>query len=135
MTARPAQRDTGLEGFELVVGGRAAHGPRLRPWLVFIFVVIAAFFGLIVSRISLDQSAFVLDELEGQIAEAEALHWDLRLEVARLQDPERISAAARDMGLVFPQERHALDAPAVEEDGLEPEHRWAQLKALLSAHP
>lgn len=135
MTASPVQRDTSLDGFELVLGGKTAHGPRLRPWLVFILFVVVAFFGLIVSRISLDQSAFVLDELEDRIAEAEALHWDLRLEVARLQDPERISTAARNMGLVFPQERHALDAPAVEEDGLEPEQRWAQLKALLSAHP
>jgi cell division protein FtsL len=102
---------------------------------VFVVVVVVAFFGLIVSRISLDRSAFVLDDLDEQIAVAEAEYWDLRLEVARLQDPERIAAAARDMGLVFPEERHALDVPPTEASDLDPEARWAQLKALLSAQP
>ena len=66
---------------------------------------------------------------------AEADYWDLRLEVARLQDPERIAAAAREMGLVFPEERHALDVPRTGGGELDPEERWAQLKALLSAQP
>ncbi len=135
MTARPAQRDQRHPGFHLIPGMGPAHRPRLRPWLVFVFFVILAFFGLIVSRISLDRSAFVLDELEDQITVAEADHWDLRLEVARLQDPERIAAAAKEMGLVFPEERHALDVPPMPDRDPEPGERWAQLKALLSAQP
>lgn len=123
------------DGFRLIRGAGVPERPRLRPWLVFVVVVVVAFFGLIVSRISLDRSAFVLDDLDEQIAVAEAEYWDLRLEVARLQDPERIAAAARDMGLVFPEERHALDVPPTEASDLDPEARWAQLKALLSAQP
>ena len=135
MTARPAQGDMRRDGFRLIRGAGVPERPRLRPWLVFVVVVVVAFFGLIVSRISLDRSAFVLDDLDEQIAVAEAEYWDLRLEVARLQDPERIAAAARDMGLVFPEERHALDVPPTEASDLDPEARWAQLKALLSAQP
>ena len=125
MTARPALRDQRRDTLRVIAGAGQAERPRLRPWLVFVFVVTLAFFGLIISRISLDQSAFVLDELEERIAVAEADYWDLRLEVARLQDPERIAAAAR----------HALDVPRTGGGELEPEERWAQLKALLSAQP
>ncbi len=133
MTAQPLPRpgDRGLE----VIEGRAQTRPRLRPWLLFAVGVIIAFFGLIVSRISLDRSAFVLDDLDEKIAAAESQHWDLRLEVARLQSPDRIAAAAAEMGLVFPESRTVLVAPPVLDEALEPEYRWAQLKALLSAQP
>ena len=135
MTVRPAEWDASLEAFDLILGVGSADRPRVRPWLIFVSVVVAAFFGLIVARISLDRSAFVLDELDGRIAVAEAQHWDLRLEAARLQDPKRIAAAAREMGLVFPEERLALDVPSSVEVVLDPEYRWAQLKALLRAQP
>ena len=133
MTAHPAEsrRPRALE----VIEGVPEKSPGLRPWLIFALCVIVAFFGLIVSRISLDRSAFVLDELEEEIARAEARHWDLRLEVARLQDPQRIASAAAEMGMVFPEERMALDVPVADEQGLDPEYRWAQLRALLTAQP
>ncbi len=133
MTAQPLPRpgDRGLE----LIEGRAETRPRLRPWLLFAMGVVIAFFGLIVSRISLDRSAFVLDDLDEKIAAAESQHWDLRLEVARLQSPDRIAAAAAEMGLVFPESRTVLAAPPVLDEALEPGYRWAQLKALLSAQP
>lgn len=134
MTARPAPRDVPVP--RVIPGAVAlAERPRLRPWLVFVAFVVAAFFGLILSRISLDRSAFVLDELEDQIEAQEELHWELRLEVARLQDPGRIAAAATGMGLVYPDQRYVLDGPRRPQTSLDPEDRWAQLKALLSAQP
>jgi cell division protein FtsL len=108
----------------------------LRPWVLFVAIVIAAFFGLTYSRISLDRSAFVLDTLEEQIAVQESRHFDLRLEVAELRDPGRIAAEAAELGLVFPTSRVELAVePIAEPEQLDPDHRWAQLKALLSASP
>lgn len=137
MTARSVARS----------GGRGRHAsrapaaeavprpPRLRHWTIFTIAVLVAFFGMIYSRISLDRSAFVLDELRDKIAEEEARHWDLRLEVARLQAPDRITAKAGEMGLVYPTERSDLAVPGVDAGGLDPEYRWAQLRAVLSAQP
>lgn len=108
---------------------------RLRPWLVFAGFVVIAFFGLIFSRVSLDRSGFELDDLDQEIAIEEARHWDLRVEVARLQDPGRITAIAAEAGLVYPQERIEIEVPGIEGEGLDPEYRWAQLKAVLTAQP
>ncbi len=114
----------------------AQRNQRLRPWVLFIVIVIAAFFGLTYSRISLDRSAFLLDTLEDQIAVEETRHFDLRFEVAELRDPQRIAAEAAELGLVYPSIRHQLAVAEVAEDPeVDPEYRWAQLKALLSAQP
>jgi cell division protein FtsL len=135
MTARVARRPHPLE-LELARGRAVpAPHPAVKPWIVFAVAVVLAFFGLIYSRISLDNSAFELDELADRISEQEALHWDLRLEVARLQEPQRVAKLAKGMGLVYPAERLSLEVPGVDREGLDPEYRWAQLKALLSAQP
>ena len=41
--------------------------PRVKSWIVFSMAVVMAFFGLILSRISLDKSAFDLEDLEQRI--------------------------------------------------------------------
>jgi cell division protein FtsL len=107
----------------------AESRPRVRSWIIFLLAVVVAFFGLIYSRISLDRSAFVLEELERGIAEQEAHLGDLRLEIARLQAPERISALAEEMGLVYPAQRISLKKPALDEPELSFEYRWAQLRS------
>jgi cell division protein FtsL len=107
----------------------------MRHWFIFTLAVLIAFFGMIYSRISLDRDAFVLDELEEKIQVEEARHWDLRLEVARLQAPTRITQMASEMGLVYPTERSDLVVPGVDVEGLDPEYRWAQLRSVLSAQP
>lgn len=117
---------------------RAADSPRrrLQPFVVFSLAVVAAFFAVIFIRVSLDSTAFQLDELETRIAAEEARHWELRLEIARLQAPDRIQAAATSMGMVFPEERSVLEVAGVGEyEGADPESRWGELKSLLSAQP
>lgn len=117
---------------------RAGHGrmrPRLQPWIIFALAVVVAFFGLIYSRISLDQSAFVLEDLEQQIEIEEARHWDLRAEVAGLQSPVRITRVAQEMGMIYPVELASLEVEGVDASELDPEYRWAQLRALLAAQP
>lgn len=108
---------------------------KLRPWIVFAAVVIFAFFGLIYSRVSLDRSGFELDDLDEQIAIEQARYGDLRVEVARLQDPNRIMQVAAELGLVYPQARIAVEVPGIETEGIDDEYRWAQLKAVLTAQP
>jgi hypothetical protein len=103
--------------------------------LLFALAVIVAFFGLIYSRISLDRSAFEIRELEAQITTQEDLHDQLRYELAQIQDPARLELEIAQLGLVYPEQRVALSVPEVGVDELDPDYRWAQLKAILSAQP
>ena len=82
---------------------------RRRPWLVFTVVVLAAFFGLIGSRISLDQSAFTIDRLEDEIVAEQTRNMTLQLEIAELRDPGRIADRAAAMGMAFPGSQLPLD--------------------------
>lgn len=107
----------------------------MRPWFLFVIVVVAAFFGLTYSRISLDRSGFLLDTLEDEVAVEEARLFDLRVEVAELRDPQRIGDLATEMGMVFPESRVELAVEHVPDQELDLEYRWAQLRALLSAQP
>jgi cell division protein FtsL len=113
----------------------AVHRPKLRPWIAFTVAVVVAFFGLIYSRISLDRTAFELEELEDHIAEQEALVFELELEVARLQDPARIDRLAGELGLEYPRALVAVQVPSIESDQPDPELRLAQLNRLLTAQP
>ncbi len=95
---------------------RSTHGtrgPRIVPLVFFTFLAIALFFAMIYLRIALDRSAFELDTLEDQISLEESRQLDLRLEIARLQDPLRISGEAQRIGLTHPEERLLLEVNAV----------------------
>jgi hypothetical protein len=109
--------------------------PRLRPLIIFGFAVIFAFFTMIYARISLDRSAFELQELGDSIAAEESRHWDLRVDVARLQDPDRITRIAAGMGLVYPERRVTLEVRGIEADVGDTDYRWADLRALLAERP
>ena len=132
MTARPRPRAPG--GLELVVD-RPVRRLRLRGWVVFTLAAVLAFMALIYSRTLLDRSAFVLDDLESQIATSETRYWELRLEVARLESPQRVVRAAEGMGLVYPSERLTVQAASVDKGAGEVDENWLELKPLLSAQP
>ncbi len=110
----------------------SATRPVLRPLVVFTLAVILAFFAMIYSRISLDRTAFELRGIEQQLATEERLHWDLRLELARLQDPRRITEAAAGLGLVYPDQRIPIEAPGVTAPPAEGYARWTASRSLLS---
>ena len=131
-----AQPNTTQERSLKVIPG-ASRRPRTKMshWVIFALAVTVAFFGLIYSRISLDQSAFEIQELEEQIAIQEQLHWQLRYELAGIQDPALLDGQIADLGMVAPSEVIALSVPIVTVDELDPDYRWAQLKAILSAQP
>jgi cell division protein FtsL len=119
---------------------RVIIGPRRRPpavrvWLVLAATVVGAFFLLISSRIALDDTAFLLEKVERQTAAEESRYWQLRLEAARLQSPERITEAAVEMGMVFPETVRTIEVPGLGGGGTDTDERWVDLKALLGAQP
>jgi cell division protein FtsL len=68
-----------------------------------VLFVIAALFGLVASHVVLTQGQFRLEQLEKQAAEEQARFERLRLQVAQLESPERIVAAAQErLGMVPP---------------------------------
>jgi cell division protein FtsL len=78
------------------------------PLLFFTVLVVAIFFAMIYLRIAMDRSAFELDTVNEQIALEQSRTLDLRLELAQLQDPQRIAATAAEIGLVYPEEQITL---------------------------
>jgi cell division protein FtsL len=71
-------------------------------------VAVVGFLGLGFAQTSLDKSAFELSDLEAGIAEQQALNEELRLEIARLENPARIAPLAEDLGMVLPVETDTI---------------------------
>ncbi len=115
MTAQPLQRRSSNEGFR-VLRGRRLRKPSIAPWMIMVLIAVVAFLGLGFARTSLDRSAFELAELNKAIDEQSALNEQLRLQVARLENPARLAPLADDLGLVIPGDTNQLlvdlDAPS-----------------------
>ncbi len=118
-----------------VIPGRAVRPMRLAPWLLFTLLVLFVFFALIYSRTALSDSAFDLKTVEEQIFHEEAVYQQLRLEVARLQSPDRIVPLAEQIGLVLPNQVRTVEAPGVAGSEGGAEARWAEVKSILTASP
>lgn len=100
---------------ELVLDApRARRRPRLRPWLVFTLAAVTAFFVVIAARISLDRTAFELQELEREITTEQARQLELRLEIARLSEPQRIRRRAVELGMIPADRRVELLVPGLQ---------------------
>ena len=80
-----------------------------------------------------DNPAYI--QIQTQIEAAETRYWELRLEVARLESPQRVIRAAEGMGLVYPTSRIPIEAVGVDRAGAEVDENWLELKPLLSAQP
>jgi cell division protein FtsL len=102
------------------------------PWVLFATIAVLAFFAIIWSRITLDRTAFELQELEGRIAAEQARYGELRLEVARLESPSRIAPLAEELGMVFPSGTETVAANGVKRT-VGPPRRLTELKSILSA--
>ena len=118
-----------------VIPGRGIQPLRIAPWLLFTALVVFIFFALIYSRTALSDSAFRLKEVEAQIAQEEATFQQLRLEVARLQSPERIGPLAEGIGLVLPDQVRTVEAVGVASLEGGAEAHWAEVKSILTASP
>jgi len=115
LTARALRKARGGQSLR-VLQGRRLRRPSIAPWTIMVMIAIIAFLGLVFARTSLDKSAFDLAELNKSIDEQLAINEQLRLEVARLENPARIAPLADEMGLVIPTDTNQLlvdlDAPA-----------------------
>lgn len=121
--------------FHVVLGPGTRRRGRRRYWVLLVAALTAAFLVSVYARIALDRSAFVVTDIERQIAVEEARYWDLRLQVTELRAPERISALATEMGMVYPETVRTIEVPSLGESGPGVEERWIDLKALLGAQP
>lgn len=81
------------------------RGPRMLPLFLFAVAVVAVFFAMIFLRISLDETAFELAEIEEGIEVQRSMQLDLRYDLAGLKDPQRITTEAQRIGLVYPDAR------------------------------
>lgn len=107
MTALPL-RGTASEERLRVLKGRKLQRLTLAPWMIMVLIGVVAFLGLGFARTSLDKSAFELDQLNRAIIEQGAINEQLRLEIARLENPARIAPLAEEMGLVIPGDTRQL---------------------------
>jgi cell division protein FtsL len=84
--------------------------------MIMALIAVVAFLGLGFARTSLDRTAFDLAELNKAIEQQLAVNEQLKIEVARLENPARIAPLADEMGLVIPADTKQLlvdlDAPS-----------------------
>jgi len=107
----------------------------VRPLAIFILAVIVAFFAVIYTRISLDRTAFELQRLNRAIAAEQEHYWDLRVEYARLQAPDRVTERAAELGLVYPEDVQTIEVSGVKNTVGGPEDRWTEMRALFTEQP
>ncbi|MDP8976779.1 MAG: cell division protein FtsL [Actinomycetota bacterium] len=107
--ARPLERRPGPADRLTVVdkgrAGGAADTVRRRRLLACAVtaVVVACVLGLVVSHVALAQGQFELEKLQAKAAEEQARYERLRLQVAQLESPSRVVAAAQSrLGMVPP---------------------------------
>ncbi|MGA7097292.1 MAG: hypothetical protein WB245_06965 [Acidimicrobiia bacterium] len=105
--ARPLRRRTEEKTLR-VLPGRRLRRPTLAPWMIVAAIAVIAFLGLGFARTSLDRSAFELDRLDKAITEQEAINQQLKLEIAKLENPARIAPLAEELGLVLPNDTRQL---------------------------
>jgi cell division protein FtsL len=67
-------------------------------------LMFGALFGVAVSHALLIQSQIKLDEMDKDVADEQARYEQNRLDVAELESPDRIIAAAQELGMVDPAE-------------------------------
>lgn len=103
MSAIPVGGDQPVRPVLKVVKGRRSL-PRLAmvPWLAYTILLGAAFLGLVYSQTSLNERAMDLDAVRDAVAVASSEQDALRLEIARLQAPDRIVSQAVELGMRRP---------------------------------
>jgi len=133
--AAPGFSAPAAPGFRVAIAPRRQRRAGWQTWLLLAVTITVAFLLMVWSRIALDHTAFVLQEVEGQMTVEESRYWDMRLEAARLQAPDRIIDAAVEMGMAYPVTLRTVEVAGLGGEGTETEERWVGLKAVLGAQP
>ena len=91
----------------------SARGPSVLMLLAFVLLVVFTFLGMVWSRTLLDEGAFQLADLQTRIEQETIKNRLLRLEVARLENPDRMASLAEPLGLFYPDEVVHIQVPGV----------------------
>ncbi|MCQ3802610.1 MAG: hypothetical protein OXC98_09530 [bacterium] len=116
MRAAPGVPSTNRSALRLITAG--SDSSRRTPaaitmMLAFVVLVVSAFLGMVWSRTLLDEGAFELAELRTRIEHETIQNRLLRLEVARLENPDRVASLAEPLGLFYPDEVVHIHVPGV----------------------
>ncbi|MDE0232397.1 MAG: hypothetical protein OXI56_05420 [bacterium] len=100
----------------------STRGPSVLMLLAFVLLVVFTFLGMVWSRTLLDEGAFQLADLQTRIEQETIRNRLLRLEVARLENPDRMASLAEPLGLFYPDEVVHIQVPGVapREPGFDP---------------
>ncbi|MDE0122466.1 MAG: hypothetical protein OXS33_12185 [bacterium] len=100
----------------------SARGPSVLMLLAFVVLVVFTFLGMVWSRTLLDEGAFQLADLQTRIEQETIRNRLLRLEVARLENPDRMASLAEPLGLFYPDEVVHIQVPGIapREPGFDP---------------
>ncbi len=144
---RPEPKQVGTKPSLAVVDPRyrtpAQRRTRARVMgLLVLMVVASALFGLVTSHVALTQGQFRLEDMRAKAGVEQARYERLRLEVAELESPGRIVAAAQErLGMVSPPGITYLspigpvsDVAADEADEAAAED-WSTVKPQLASRP
>lgn len=105
-TAHPAPAARPRRGpapLRVVTGGAARRRRLTRGIAIASVITVVALFGVVVFHVLLNQGQMQLDHLQTRSSQEHARTERLRLELAELQSPGRVVAAARDrLGMVPP---------------------------------
>ena len=116
-SARPAERYVDAAPRHLEVVGEPARSLRTLPTFVLsVTLAFAIAFAVVACQVLLVQGQERLDPLHAEIGSEGGRQQELRLEVAELESPARIVAAATELGMVTPPEVLYL-TPAPDEQG------------------
>jgi cell division protein FtsL len=108
MTAARPLRRLSVDRRLRVLPGTRTRRRAVAPWMIVSLVAVVAFLGLGFARTSLDKSAFEMDRLDKAITVQQEMNEQLRLEIARLENPARIAPLAEELGLELPADTHQL---------------------------
>lgn len=85
-----------------LVPARATSAPRTPFFVLVAAVLVAGIVGLLMFNTHMQQNAFVASGLKQTSETLTAQRQELNLELQQLRDPQRVAAAARDLGMVMP---------------------------------
>lgn len=147
---RPAPRRTEVEPRRhlRVVGPADRVRRRLTPkaGLVLTALTFVTLLLVTVAHTLLVQGQIRLDDLDAQLRVEQARYQELRKDVAEMESPSRVVAAAEELGMVMPADLVYLQPTAPASTGVEldppvtgselaasPESTWSTIKPLLEA--
>ena len=142
---RPSTPPTARPDHLRVVAPTERNRRRFSPVAAVILtaVVFAVLLAVAVAHTVLVEGQVRLDELDRQLVQEQTRYQELRQEVAELEAPNRIVGAAKEQGMVTPDDLIYLQPPAAEPSGspvppgadgsaeVGEDQAWAAMKPLL----